>query len=99
MSVIVFAVTMTVSPAQIGVGKEDTLSRDPFANYDNWLERPYQDAMEESDRFYEWCEANDVDPDSDEAETLYVDAMEGDEYGWDPDDYESEDWEEEWFDE
>lgn len=46
--------------------------RDPFANYDSWLERPYQDMVEESDRFMDWCEANDVDPDSPEAEDLYT---------------------------
>lgn len=37
--------------------------RDPFANYDAWLERPYQDMMEESDRFVDWAEENDYDLD------------------------------------
>lgn len=32
------------------------MSRDPFANYDAWLERPYQDMMDESDRFVDWAE-------------------------------------------
>lgn len=45
---------------------------DPFANYDSWLERPYQDMCDESDRFLDWCGANDVDPDDPEAEDLYM---------------------------
>lgn len=88
-NVIAFVVTMTVSPVQIGAGMEDTM-RDPFAGYDAWLERPYQDMIAEADAFYDWCEANDIDPDSDEAESLYADAMEGE---YDYDDYEPEDWE------
>lgn len=52
--------------------------RDPFAGYDAWLERPYQDMMEESDRFYAWCEEAGVDPDDPEADRLYADAMDSD---------------------
>lgn len=37
--------------------------RDPFANYDNWLERPYQDMIEESDRFFDWAEEEGYDLD------------------------------------
>jgi hypothetical protein len=33
------------------------MSRDPFASYDSWLERPYQDAAEASDRA-EWLREN-----------------------------------------
>ena len=32
--------------------------RDPFVNYDSWLEAPYQQMIDESDKFYEWCEEN-----------------------------------------
>lgn len=45
--------------------------RDPFANYDAWLERPYQDMMDESDRYYQWCEDNDMDPDNEDSVTAY----------------------------
>ena len=45
--------------------------RDPFAGYDAWLERPYQDMIEESDRYYEWCEEHDMDPDDEDAVTAY----------------------------
>lgn len=37
--------------------------RDPFAGYDAWLERPYQDMMEESDRFSDWAESEGYDLD------------------------------------
>lgn len=37
--------------------------RDPFAGYDAWLERPYQDMIDESDRFYEWAEEEGFDMD------------------------------------
>ncbi len=37
--------------------------RDPFANYDAWLERPYQDMIEESDRFFDWAEEEGYDLD------------------------------------
>lgn len=37
--------------------------RDPFANYDAWLERPYQDMMEDSDRFVDWAEEEGYDLD------------------------------------
>ena len=35
--------------------------RDPFANYDSWLEQPYQDAIEDNDRFMDWAEAEGYD--------------------------------------
>lgn len=50
--------------------------RDPFANYDAWLEAPYQQMMAEADAFYEWCEANDVDSENPEAEDLYMEWIE-----------------------
>jgi hypothetical protein len=45
--------------------------RDPFAGYDAWLERPYQDMMDESDKYYAWCEENDLDPDDEDAVLAY----------------------------
>jgi hypothetical protein len=33
------------------------MARDPFANYDSWLEQPYQDAYAEADRA-EWIAEN-----------------------------------------
>lgn len=30
--------------------------RDPFSGYDNWLEKPYQDMMVDSERFVDWAE-------------------------------------------
>lgn len=50
--------------------------RDPFAGYDAWLERPYQQMMEESERFYDWCEENEFDPDDEESENSYQEWME-----------------------
>lgn len=52
--------------------------RDPFRNYDAWLEAPIQRAYAEGDAFVDWCEANDVDPDDDRAERLYQEAIETD---------------------
>lgn len=63
--------------------------RDPFANYDSWLEAPYQQMMAESDAYYDWCEANDLDPEAPESEQLYEDSWAAD-YDFD---YEDE-WEE-----
>lgn len=55
--------------------------RDPFANYDNWLERPYQDMMEESDRFYDWAEEEGYEVDDPEdmklAELAYEAMLQG----------------------
>lgn len=34
--------------------------------YDAWLERPYQDMMDQADRFMDWMEENGYEPDSDE---------------------------------
>jgi hypothetical protein len=38
--------------------------RDPFAGYDAWLERPYQDMMEEDERFADWAEEEGYDLDN-----------------------------------
>lgn len=46
---------------------------DPFAGYDSWLEAPYQQMCAESDAFYDFCEANDIDPEKDGAEQAYQD--------------------------
>ena len=40
--------------------------RDPFIGYDNWLEAPYQDMMEDSERFYDWAEEEGYDFDDPE---------------------------------
>jgi hypothetical protein len=40
--------------------------RDPFANYDAWLEQPYQDMIEASDRFVDWAEEHGYDFDDPE---------------------------------
>lgn len=45
--------------------------RDVFINYDQWLERPYQNMMEESDKFVDWCDAHDWDPDDPNADEAY----------------------------
>lgn len=37
--------------------------RDPFANYDAWLEEPYQRAIAEGDAFCDWAEENGYDLD------------------------------------
>ena len=59
--------------------------RDPFANYDAWLERPYQEMMEESDHFYDWAEEEGYDlddpdqfRDAEEAYFDYVSSLEED---------------------
>lgn len=53
---------------------------DPFANYDQWLEQPYQDMMAESDAFYDWAEEEGYDLDDPEelarAEADYEDYLE-----------------------
>lgn len=53
---------------------------DPFANYDNWLEQPYQEMMAESDEFYDWAEGEGYDLDDPdqmaEAEDAYQDYLE-----------------------
>lgn len=50
-----------------------------LTNYDNWLERPYQDMYEESERFYDWAEDFDYDLDdpneAKEAERAYQDYL------------------------
>lgn len=65
--------------------------RDPFANYDSWLERPYQDAIEQSEAFVDWCEEHNIDPDDPNAETLYLNYLDA---LWEPpepdDDYEGD---------
>lgn len=40
--------------------------RDPFAGFDAWLERPYQDMMDESERFLDWAEEEGYDFDNPE---------------------------------
>lgn len=51
--------------------------RDPFANYDAWLERPYQEMMDQSDEFYDWADAEGYDLDDPDqlkdAEDAYLD--------------------------
>lgn len=84
--------TMIVSPAQIGAGREDIM-RDPFANYDAWLEAPYQDMIAESDAFYDWAEAEGFDVEDPEdlalAELAYESYIESS-YDYDYDDYDDQ---------
>ena len=47
-----------------------------MTNYDNWLERPYQDMYDEMDRFIAWCEDNEIDCDDPLAEERYEAFME-----------------------
>lgn len=47
------------------------MARDPFANYDAWLEKPIQDAYARGDAFIDWCEREDVDPDAPDAYARY----------------------------
>ena len=47
-------------------------------NYDAWLVEPMLVAQGEADAFYDWCEGQDIDPESDEAQDAYdwfLDAM------------------------
>lgn len=56
------------------------MSRDPFAGYDAWLERPYQDMMDESDRYVDWAEEYGYDLDDEiqsrDAEHAYQEHLE-----------------------
>lgn len=67
-----------------------------FVNYDSWLERPFQDAQEESDRFYDWCETHNIDSDDPNAESAYMDWIDSqweppeDDWDEDPDDFDIE---------
>lgn len=65
--------------------------RDPFAGYDAWLERPYQDMIDESDAYYDWCDTNGFDPDTEEADLAYTEWLDS-QYDYDPyeDDYDEE---------
>lgn len=45
--------------------------RDPFANYDQWLEAPYQDMIDAADHYYTWCETNNMDPDNEDSVLAY----------------------------
>ncbi len=51
-----------------------------MSSYDQWLEAPYQDMMEESDRFYDWAEEEGYDLENPEelarAESDYEDFIE-----------------------
>lgn len=47
-----------------------------MSSYDAWLEEPYQRAYAAQDAFIEWCEAEDVDPDDDDAYEQWEAAME-----------------------
>lgn len=47
-----------------------------MSGLDAWLERPYVKAAAEADAFFDWCEREDVDPDSPEAGRLYDEAVE-----------------------
>ncbi len=61
--------------------------------HQEWLERPYQDMVEDSDRFVEWADEEDCyldDPTSfKEAEIAYEDYLEGLAEDWALSQYES----------
>lgn len=59
-------------------------------SYDRRLEAPYQDAAEASERFTDWCEEHNMDPDHPDAETLYQDYIDA---AYDPDDLDDDDYE------
>jgi len=62
--------------------------RDPFAGYDRWLVAPMESMMEEADRFFEFCEDHDLDPDDPDSQVIYSDYLES-QYDFEPDyDYE-----------
>lgn len=54
--------------------------RDPFKGYDEWLERPYQEMMDDSDKFVDWAESEGYDLDDpaqlQEAEDDYMEYIE-----------------------
>jgi hypothetical protein len=52
--------------------KEVDEMRDPFANYDQWLEQPYQDMYAETDEFLDWCETHNMSPDDSASDLAYV---------------------------
>lgn len=63
--------------------------------YDQWLERPYQDMIDEADRYFEWCEEHDFDPDDPDSENAYHEFISQlwEEPDWyDYDDQEPDDW-------
>jgi hypothetical protein len=41
------------------------MTRDPWAGYDAWLERPYQEAAERGEQYERTAELHDLDPDTD----------------------------------
>lgn len=70
--------------------------KDPFANYDQWLEEPYQRLVEDSDRYNDWCESEGLDPDVPETSEAYAEYCMV-EYGYeDYDDIDDIDYQEEW---
>lgn len=54
---------------------------DPMRGLDAWLERPYQDMIEDQDRFVDWAEEEGYDlddpTDAKEAEKAYEDYLAG----------------------
>lgn len=55
--------------------------RDPFIGYDQWLERPYQEMMGDSDKFNDWAESEGYDlednvqlKEAEEAYEYYIEA-------------------------
>lgn len=62
--------------------------RDAFANYDAWLEKPYQDMYAAGDAYVDFCEREGLDPDTPEAQSAwaeYQDYMQEPESPWDTD--------------
>jgi hypothetical protein len=63
-------------------------------NYDNWLESVYQEMYEESDRYYDWCELHDADPDTPEAQAAYEDFIDS---LFEPPEPDEDDYEPDWW--
>ena len=52
--------------------------------FDRWLEQPYVDAAEAAERFENWCEAHNIEPENPDAETMYMDWVDAQ---WEEPDY------------
>lgn len=53
------------------------MSRDPFAGYDAWLERPIQRSYELRAAFEDFCDAEGIDHDDPDARERYDEYVEG----------------------
>jgi hypothetical protein len=74
------------------------VTRDPFRNYDSWLEAPFQRAQEEGERLAEawevYCDDEGVDPEDVEAYQSWLASLDDrDDEREPPDTEEPRDWE------